>query len=69
MKGLLTLARAAGRLGVHPDWLRKLVRRGRLRAVDIGTPARPFYLLPEAEVRRYQREIQGRRGRPSKRGR
>jgi len=56
-------------VGVHPDWLRKLVRRGRLQAVDLGTPRKPFYLLPEAELERYRREVQGRRGRPPKKGR
>ncbi len=56
--GVLTLAEAAGKLGVHPDTLRRQVRRGKLRAKKRRLGGYGIWVVTEAEVERYKREHQ-----------
>jgi excisionase family DNA binding protein len=56
--GYYTTAEAAEKLGLSQPALQNAVRRGTLKAEKI---ARRF-LVPEAEVERYAREVQGTHG-------
>jgi len=53
---LLTLAQAAGRLGIAAATLRAQVHRHKLRAAKLGRD----WLVEEAEVERYRRDSQKR---------
>lgn len=53
---LLTLAQAAGRLGIAAATLRAQVHRDKLRAAKLGRD----WLVEEAEVERYRRDSQKR---------
>lgn len=60
---MLTLAEAAGQLGLAASTLRHQVQSGRLRARLIGKT----YVVSEREVSRYRAASLGRPGRPSHR--
>ena len=62
MGALITLSRAAERLGRSPSTLREQIRRGQLRATKLGRD----WLLDEAEVDRYRAaSVSQGAGRPS----
>jgi excisionase family DNA binding protein len=61
MEDLLTLAEAAGELGLAADTLRTQVQRGRLAARMFGKT----YVTTRGEVERYRRESLGQAGRPA----
>lgn len=58
----MTINDAAKLLGLAPSTLRDAIRKGTMRAEKHG---RDHWIVP-AEVERYRRERQGKRGRPRK---
>ena len=38
------------RLDVHGDTVREWIRSGRLKAMNLGTPSRPFYRVKECDL-------------------
>jgi excisionase family DNA binding protein len=57
----VTLAEAAGELGLDPSTLRRQIARGKLRARKVG----PVWTVSPAALELYRREHLGRRGRYS----
>lgn len=49
----LTVRDAAKILGVDVEVVRKLIRRGELRASNIGTPAKPLYRIRQAALDKF----------------
>jgi hypothetical protein len=63
MEGFMTLAQMAEALGLRDTaGLRRSIAAGRLRAELMGKT----YIVKDAEVERYRRELLGKRGRPRK---
>lgn len=57
---LFTVLQAARSLGVHPDVIRKQIRRGVITAMNLAPQdKRPLYLITLEEVERYRREHRG----------
>lgn len=49
----LTPSQVADLLKVHPDTVYEIIRRGDLRASNVGSPARPRYRVRERDFERY----------------
>ena len=62
---MINVTQAALILGKTPDYVRKLIAAGRLRALKVGA----WYVLDEREVRRFARTPQPRGGWPKGRPR
>jgi excisionase family DNA binding protein len=55
---LMPLKTAARALGVHPDTVRRMIRRGELKAVRIGS-GRGRVMIAEGELRRHLARAEG----------
>ena len=42
----------AKKLSVHPNTIRRAIKRGKIQAIDLGTSLRPLYRIPSSEVNR-----------------
>jgi excisionase family DNA binding protein len=61
---VLSVATVAQMLGLTRAMIRKAIRKGTLRAINIAAPGeRPIYVVEPEEVERYRREHLGRVGR------
>lgn len=61
--GMMTIAQAAARLGMHPGALRKAIQQERIAVVRLSPRV---ILLEDDEVRRYANTARGKGGRPRK---
>lgn len=48
----LTIKEFADHLGVHPDTIRRSIKRGRITAVRLGAGKRAIYRIPKSEINR-----------------
>lgn len=51
--GYLTTGQAASRIGATPQYVRELIRAGRLQAIDISNGGRPSFRVSEASVEKF----------------
>ncbi|MCT4626986.1 helix-turn-helix domain-containing protein [Halodesulfovibrio sp.] len=57
----LTVKDVAAVLGIQVEVVRRLIRRGELRASNIGTAAKPMYRIRQAALEKFldEREVLG----------
>jgi excisionase family DNA binding protein len=55
---LLTVEEVAKQLSVHPDTIRRWIRSGEIKAVNLGGPA--GYRISQSELNRFIRDRTGR---------
>lgn len=51
--GYLTTGQAAARIGATSNYVRELIRTGRLQAIDISKGARPSFRVAEKSVEQF----------------
>lgn len=56
MSGYLTTGQAASRIGATPQYVRELIRTGRLQAIDISNGGRPSFRVSETSVEQFLRD-------------
>lgn len=53
MSRTLTTEEVADRYATNPDMIRRWIRQGRLKAINIATPGRPTYRISADELDRF----------------
>jgi hypothetical protein len=48
----LTIIVFASRTSLHPNTIRRLIKIGKLNAIDMGTAGKKIYRIPESEIER-----------------
>lgn len=56
--GLITNSRGSeGTIAGHYDFVLQLIKSGKLKAKNYSHATKPYYLVSEAEIRRYHSEV------------